>query len=279
MNNAFKILILLLTLMLGVCPLAKAQTGVDSSRAIRLAVVITPQYSGLIDVLIEDFKKASGIPVQVYSGTDVLRHARSGKADMVIVHYGKKGVEQFVLEGYGAWPKLIFSNQAVLIGPKTDPAKVRNLSNVATALKRIAKVKAPFVSNSGKSMAYLEKIFWQAAGQPDKGNWFMDTGVGRGKAVRLAEKLQAYVMWGAYPFLRYKGKHNSKLEIMVSADPLLQRVMAAIIINPEKIEGANVHGATLFLDYLLNPKTQAKIAAFRSPGCNKQLWWPAGRDN
>ncbi len=35
--------------------------------AIYLAVVITPQYSDLIDVLLEDFKKVSGIPVQVYS--------------------------------------------------------------------------------------------------------------------------------------------------------------------------------------------------------------------
>jgi len=76
MNNAFKMLILLLTLILGVCPLAKAQTGVNSSRAIRLAVVITPQYSGLMDVLIEDFQKATGIPVVTYSGTDVLRRAR-----------------------------------------------------------------------------------------------------------------------------------------------------------------------------------------------------------
>ena len=45
-----KNLILLLTLVLGVCPLAVAQTAVTSNKPIRLAVVITPQYSGLIDV-------------------------------------------------------------------------------------------------------------------------------------------------------------------------------------------------------------------------------------
>jgi tungstate transport system substrate-binding protein len=48
--------------------------------------------------------------------------------------YGKRGVDRFVLEGYGTWPKLVFSNQAVLIGPKDDPAKIRGLSSVASAL-------------------------------------------------------------------------------------------------------------------------------------------------
>ena len=55
--------------------------------------------------------------------------------------------------------------------------------------------------------------------------------------------------------------------------------MAAVIVNPEKLKGVNVEGATALRDYLLSPQTQARIAAFRSPRSDEQLWWPAGRDN
>jgi hypothetical protein len=29
----------------------------------------------------------------------------------------------------------------------------------------------------------------------------------------------------------------------------------------------------------LNPVTQARIRAFRLPGIDEQIWWPAGRNN
>ena len=69
------------------------------------------------------------------------------------------------------------------------------------------------------------------------------------------------------------------MEILVSADPILQRIMASVIVSPEKIKGVNVKGAEALQDFLLAPETQAKIAAYVTPGSKQQLWWPAGRDN
>lgn len=178
-----------------------------------------------------------------------------------------------------SWYNEIFRLTCFLIGPKNDPAKIKGITSASLALRRIAEVEAPFVVNSTRGIGYLENILWESVGQPGKGAWFFDTGVAREDAVRLAEKKQGYVIWGAYPFLRYKSEHDSKLEILVSADPLLQRMMTAVIVNPKKVQGVNFNGVTVFRDYLLKPKTQAKIAAFRSPGFDKQLWWLAGRDN
>ena len=84
---------------------------------------------------------------------------------------------------------------------------------------------------------------------------------------------------GALPFLKFKDKNCSAMEILVSADPILQRVMASVIVNPDKVEGVNVKGAEALQAYLLAPRTQARIAAYRSPGSDAQLWWPAGRHN
>lgn len=254
-----------------------AEAGVD---IVRLAVVNTPQFSGLLDTLLPDFEQQSGIRVEVYSGNDVFRKARSGKADLVISHYGKKGVERFVMDGYGEWPRIVFANQAVLIGHKSDPAGVRGLDRVADAMRRIASAEAPFVHNNIPGVDYLTEIALASAGQPDRAGWFIDSGAVKAAAVLLAEEKKGYVIWGAFPFLRFDaGRDTSELEILVAEDPSLQRIMSAIVVNPDKVQGINAEGARALLDYLLSPRVQAKIAAFRPPASELQLWWPAGRNN
>jgi tungstate transport system substrate-binding protein len=174
---------------------------------------------------------------------------------------------------------MVFSNQAVLIGPESDPAKIKGLSDATLAFRRIAEAKAPFIANSIDGIQYLESLLWESAGNPARGDWYHDPGIEKADVVQLAEEKQGYFLWGAYPFLRHRNNFGSNLEIMVSADPILQRVMVAIMVNPNKIQSANFTGAERFLDYLLDPATQARIAAFRSDGMDAQLWWPAARHN
>lgn len=269
-------------IILALCVVGGAATADESEDAdvVRLAVVNTPQFSGLLDSLLRGFEQETGITVNVYSGKDVFSQARAGKADVVISHYGKQGVERFVMEGYGAWPEIVFSNQAVLIGHKSDPAGVRGMTSLAGAFERIADARAPFVHNDIPGIDYLTEIALESAGQPDRAGWFMDSGHAKAAAVLLAEEEKGYVIWGALPFLRFDGQRNSsELEILVAADPSLQRVMAAIVVDPEKVPGANAKGARALVDYLLSPRTQARIAAFRTPGSDLQFWWPAGRNN
>lgn len=250
------------------------------AKTVRLAVVNTPQFSGLLDSLLPDFERETGIEVEVYSGSDVYKKARNGKADLVISHYGKKGVERFVMDGLGAWPKILFSNQAVLIGHKSDPAGVRGMTSVAEAMRRIADKKAPFIHNNIPGIDYLTEIALESAGRPDRSGWFIDDGHVKAAAILLAEEKKGYVIWGAFPFLRFDAeRETSELEILIAEDPSLQRVMAAIVVNPENVQGVNAEGAQALVDYLLSPRTQAKIAAFRTPGSDLQLWWPAGRNN
>ena len=261
------------------CGHAGADEPADAG-IVRLAVVNTPQFSGLLDSLLPGFERQTSIRVEVYSGNDVFSQARAGKADVVISHYGKQGVERFVTEGYGTWPKIVFSNQAVLIGHRSDPAGVRGMTSLAAALERIADTGAPFVHNDIPGIDYLTEIALESAGQPDRAGWFMDSGHARAAAVLLAEENKGYVVWGAFPFLRFDSRReSSQLEILVAADPSLQRIMAAIVVDPGKVAGVNAKGARALVDYLLSPRTQAQIAAFRTPGSDLQFWWPAGRNN
>lgn len=248
-------------------------------KVVRLATVNTPYFSGLIDALMADFQKSSGYTVTVYGGTDVYDRARAGEADIVLSHYGKKEVERFVLDGFGSWPQMVFSNQLVLVGPKSDPAGIRGMTSVSAAFAKIAASHAPYVENALPSIQYLTEVLWNIAGKPDKTGWFDASGEQKGRAMGYAQSRGAYVIWGALPFLRYKDKHATDLEVMVSADALLHRVMGTVLVNPDKVPGVNTEGAQALQKFLLSAETQAKIAAFRSPGSDDQFWWPAARDN
>lgn len=275
-RSTFLIILLVAFVLTGI---AKASETTDGD-IVRLAVVNTPQFSGLLDSLLPGFERQTGIRVDVYSGSDVYKKARSGQADLVISHYGKKDVERFVMDGFGAWPRIVFANQAVLIGHRSDPAKVRGFTSVAAALERIAAAKAPFVHNDIPGIDYLTEIALESAGQPDRAGWFIDDGHVKAAAILLAEKEKGYVIWGAFPFLRFDSERaSSELEILVAEDPSLHRIMAAIAVNPDRVPGVNAEGAQALVDYLLSPRVQAEIAAFRTPGSDLQLWWPAGRNN
>ena len=72
---------------------------------------------------------------------------------------------------------------------------------------------------------------------------------------------------------------NLPLEILVSTDPFLQRVMTATVVTTKATPDANVNGAVALRDYLVSPAAQARIRAFRYPGQDTQFWWPAGQNN
>jgi tungstate transport system substrate-binding protein len=150
---------------------------------VRVAAVITPESSGLLRQLLADYEKQTGCKVVVDSRQDVFGLARAGKADLVIAHYGHGGTEAFCAEGLGLWPRPVFSNQAALIGPSSDPARVGGTRDAVVAFRRIARAKAPFVVNNAATEKYLADVLWQAAGRPDRGDWYRDKGL-RNQAAR-----------------------------------------------------------------------------------------------
>jgi len=248
-------------------------------KIIRLAVVNTPYKSGLMTYLLQDFETISGYRVALYSGEDVFDRAQRGQADLLIAHYGKAAFEDFVLNDLGSWPQMVFANQQVLIGPSSDPAGIEGMTSAAAALKQIADNQQPFVMNQISGVNALFDLLWQQAGRPDKAGWLVDKNVAKGQAIKQADKLGAYTFWGADPFIRFSQKQQPDLKILVSADPLLQRVMAISLVNPEKQAGINATGASVLQDYLLSAPVQTRVSQFRQSGYAGQLWWPAARHN
>lgn len=67
--------------------------------------------------------------------------------------------------------------------------------------------------------------------------------------------------------------------VLLAADPVLQRVIAIILVNPAKVAEVNHEGAGALRDYLLTLCAQARIAQFRQPEYAGEWWWPAAVHN
>jgi tungstate transport system substrate-binding protein len=241
--------------------------------------VVSPQDGGLYDDLLPDFEQQTGYQVELTTGQDVYGPARDGQADVVLSHYGHKDAQAFVQDGFGQWPQPVVSNQLALLGPPEDPAQVRDLTDLVEAFRRIANTQAPFVVNDIEGVKYLTEILWNAAGSPEKEGWYSDQGLQGQNAIVEAAQQGGYVLWGLTPFLRTQHQDEVELQPLVLNDPLLQRIMVTVAVNLDKVAGVNVEGVTAFQHYLLAPATQARIRAFRLPGIDQQIWWPAGRTN
>jgi len=266
-------------LSLFVANAGRAAAADETRRVVRLAVVNTPLQSGLLPSLLPAFEEASGYEVRVYGGSDVLALAERGEADLVIAHLGKSGVQSFVSRGLGAWPHTVFSNQMVLVGPAADPAGVRGMTDPFAAMRRIADRRAAFICPADAGARYLCGLLLAGAGNPDLGAWYVESTEAKGQAIRQADARSGYTVWGSFPFERFRRAHETGLQVMVWNTPIFHRVMATIVVNPERYPDVNAAGARALEAWLLSPAAQAAVAAYREDGLDRQTWWPAARSN
>src|SRR6187397_3399598 len=104
-------------------------------KSIVVASTTSTQDSGLFGHILPLFKAKTGIDVKVVSqGTgQALDTGRRGDADVVFVH-ARPQEEKFVADGFGVKRYPVMYNDFILIGPISDPAGIKNKSDVTEAL-------------------------------------------------------------------------------------------------------------------------------------------------
>ena len=246
---------------------------------VRVASVPTAVEGNVLPALISEFQQQSPYKVALVINQQLYDAAREGTFDLLVSHYGHRDAETFVLDGLGEWPRTIFSNQMALLGPPSDPARIRGLEDIGEAFRRIAQTKSKYVLGGLDGVQYVSDVLWNAAGRPDRTGWWIVPNGSRDEAIKQASDLGAYTLWGLTPFYRLGSLATLNLEPLVLADPLLQRMMVSIVVKPGGVRAVNVAGATALQTYLLEPMTQARIRTIRYPGTDVVTWVPAGRHN
>ena len=245
------------------------------AKFITVASTTSTEQSGLFKHLLPIFEKKSGIDVRVVAqGTgQALDTGRRGDADVVFVH-AKAQEEKFIAEGHGLKRIEVMYNDFVLVGPKSDAAKVDGMKDIVAALKKVAAAKAPFASRGDRSGTHAAELnLWKAAGldpAKEKPSWYRETGSGMGPTLNTAAGMSAYTLTDRGTWLSFKNR--GPLEIAVERDKRLFNQYGVILVNPAKHPHVKKDMGQAFIDWLVSNEGQKAIANFKING--QQLFFP-----
>jgi tungstate transport system substrate-binding protein len=246
---------------------------------ITVASTTSTEQSGLFKHLLPIFEQKSGIKVRVVAlGTgQALDMGRRGDADVVFVH-AKALEEKFLAEGFGVQRFEVMYNDFVLVGPKSDPAKVGGTKDIVAALQKIKAAAAPFASrgdNSGTHFAELQ--LWKLAGVDiarEKGAWYRDTGSGMGATLNMAAGMNAYALTDRGTWLSFRNRGS--LGISVEGDRRLFNQYGIMLVNPARHPHAKRDLGQAFIDWVVSVEGQKAIAGYRIGG--EQLFFPNAKE-
>jgi len=251
-----------------------ASSAIAQEKSIVVSSTTSTEQSGLFEFMLPIFKMKTGINVKVVAvGTgQALDIGRRGDADVVFVH-DKPAEEKFVEEGFATKRNEVMYNDFVLIGPKSDPAKIGGGKDIQVALQKISAAQAPFVSRGDKSGTHAAELrYWKGAGitaSPTQ-TWYKETGSGMGPALNTASAMNGYILADRATWLSFKNRGD--LSILVQGDPKLFNQYGVMLVNPAKFPHVKKAEGQAFIDWLLSKNGQDVIASYQIGG--EQLFFP-----
>jgi len=276
-----------------------ASVLIAGSETIKMSTTTSTENSGLLDVLLPEFTKDTGIVVKVFSkGTGAaIRDGIDGNVDVIFVH-ARTREERFVADGYGTRRFAVMHNDFVVLGSLDDPAGIKGMQQASEALKQIAAIGALFISRGDDSGTHTkEQVLWKTSGldlevqkstifkkgrkrtvsfiYPKGSNkWYLSIGQGMGKTITFADEKRAYTLADRGTYIKYKyGRDISlDLEIMCEGDTILHNPYGVIPVNPDKHPHVKYRQAKQFAEWLVSPKGQFLISNYRLNG--KRLFYP-----
>jgi tungstate transport system substrate-binding protein len=265
----------------------------------KMSTTTSTQASGLLDVLLPEFTKDTGIKVKVFAkGTGAaIRDGMDGNVDMIFVH-DKAREERFVTEGFGTQRYAVMHNDFVILGPVSDPAGIRGSISACAAFAKIAVSKTKFASRGDDSGTHTkEQELWAGTGLPlveetttvvkggkerrltfrrpkESDKWYISIGQGMGKVITYADEKGAYTLSDRGTYIKYKFGRNQTLdlEILFEGDTMLHNPYGAIPVNPGKHAHVKFGLADRFAKWLVSSRGQAIIADYKLLG--NQLFHP-----
>jgi len=248
-------------------PIAQAES------IIRLATTTSTDNSGLLKVLLPPFEKITGYQVHVIAvGTGkALKMGEQGDADVLLVHARAKE-NAFLAAGHGINRRDVMYNDFLIVGPPTDPAKVKGMQNAPAALQQIQQASETFISRGDHSGTHSKELtLWAAAGlAKPSGRWYREIGQGMGATLQMAGELNAYTLVDRGTWLAYKA--NSPLSELVTQDATLFNPYGIMAVNPNKYRDINYLGAMTLIAWMTSVAGQEIINNFKIAG--EQLFIP-----
>ena len=271
MRSFARRLALLVTLGLGfTTPLALSA----AEPSVILATTTSTQDTGLLDVLVPAFEKASGLQVKTIAvGTGAaLAMGERGDADVLLVH--APGVEEaYMAKGRGISRALVMHNAFIVVGPVADPAHVHGSPTAQVAFGAIARAQVPFVSRGDDSGTNIKELaLWKAAGADPAGSWYIKTGSGMADTLHVASQKAAYTLTDDGTFLSQRA--TLSLVPLVEDAKDLRNIYHVIVVKPIPGRVSNEPGGEAFARFVTSADGQRIIATYGREKFGRPLFTP-----
>lgn len=293
----FSIAFILIALLavIAACAAPAAPTAVPTTAAqptqapaagacnLRLATTTSTADSGLLTAILPAFESKYNCKVDVVAvGTgQALEIGSKGDADVVLVH-ARSQEDKFVKDGNAKERFDVMYNDFVILGPKTDPAKVIGTKTGKDAFKFIADSSSPFASRGDKSGTNTKELsIWASAGitPTAETKWYNALGQGMGETLLASNEGNFYTIADRGTYLSMKDKLPNLAIVLggetidQNPDKALYNPYGVMVVNPDKFPSVNAAMASNFIQWILSPETQQAIGTFGQDKFGQALFY------
>ena len=188
-----------------------------------------------------------------------------GVVDLVISHAPE--TEARYLASHANWRyRKLASNWFIIVGPRDDPAGVRDAADTLDAFRRIAAAPVAFVSRGDESGTHeREQALWRSSGVAPASGRLIVSGRSMALALRHADEINGYTLSDDATFRQLQPQLD--LVAFTIADARLLNTYA--VIHPQG--NAN---AEMLADWLVNGDGRSRIGEFQIEGRAGFAVWP-----
>ncbi|MEO5356556.1 MAG: substrate-binding domain-containing protein [Nitrospirae bacterium YQR-1] len=264
-----KSVFILLIVLISACFTLTANC-LNAETSIRCATTTSLQNSGLLEHILPLFKKKTGIRVDIVavgSGA-AIEIGKRGDADFVFAH--AKDLElKAVQEGYFINRMEFMYNDFIIVGPAYDPAKIKGTKKASEGFDKISKSGSLFISRGDNSGTHVKELsIWKVAGVDPKGqSWYLESGQGMSKTLRLTFEKLAYTITDRSTWLASRDK--PELTLLLEGDPALINYYSVMAVNPQKNPSVKYKEAMGFINWLTSQEGTDTIREFKDSAGNQ----------
>jgi tungstate transport system substrate-binding protein len=230
-----------------------------------VATTTSVQNSGLLEALLPHFTDAI-VRVHAAGSGRSLEMLADGIVDVVISHAPETEARYLADHPDWLYRKLAF-NRFVIVGPRDDPAGIRQAGDALEAVRRIAGAPVTFVSRGDSSGTHeRELMLWKAAGVAPPPERLLVSGRSMAVALRHAQERQGYTLSDEATFWQLE----RQLDLVVLFDGDARLLNTYAVVHPPGSQAAD-----RFIHWLTRGAGRQRIDAYRVQERVAFTVWPS----